>query len=281
MIRETFSSTMSKVLILTRNISTYSHRQLLGAANDLGHSLEVINTTQFKLPLEEASYDLVIHRDTGVSFDDVDLLLLKSFSSVSKLQVNSPAVIESMRGKDRQYLFFKEHKLPHIPTAIFRGSEFGENSFPKAEEFVLKTTRGNQGKGVMLLRGRDSLSSILEAHEARQDERFILQPKLNLLKEYRVLCLDQEIWGGVQKDLSEDFRNNAKRCTPKACSLPEEVSALALKILKLLPGQFLGLDIALTEDGPVLIEINTTPGFEVFDSLHEINSATRLLQELL
>jgi RimK family alpha-L-glutamate ligase len=281
MIRETFSSTMSKVLILTKNTSTYSHHQLLGAAKDLEHSLEVISTSQFTLNAPLSKYDLVLHRDSGVSFDDIDLLLLKSLSPFSKRQLNSPQVVETLRGKDRQYLFFKEQNLPHIPTAIFRGAISGSESFEGQNEFVLKTIRGNQGRGVMLIRGRDSLASILESHEAQKDERYILQPKLNLTKEYRVLCLDQEIWGGVEKSLTEDFRANAKRCKPKACELPEEVKSLSEQVLKLLPGQFLGLDIALGPDGPLIIEINTTPGFEVFDELFDINSATRLLQELL
>ncbi len=273
---------MSKVLIITKNTSTYSHRQLLGAAKDLGHSLEVLTTSNFALEDGHKEYDLILHRDSGVSFDDVDLLLLKSLTPFSDKQVNSHKVIESLRGKDKQALFFQEHKLPLIPTSLFRGADQGVKSFPKSEEFVLKTIRGNQGLGVMLIRGRDSLASILESHEALRDERYILQPKIDLKKEYRVLCLDQEIWGAIQKDFESGFRANAKRCQPKVVeTLPEEVTKLSQAILKLLPGQFLGLDIAMTENGPLIIEINTTPGFEVFDELHEINSATRLLQELL
>lgn len=275
---------MSKVLILTRNISTYSHRQLLGAAKDLGHSLEVIDTGQFTMGESLENYDLVLHRDSGVSFDDVDLLLLKDLRQQSSQLVNSPEVIELLRGKDRQFTFFKEKKLPCIPTAIFRGADSGLNSFRDCDQFVLKTIRGNQGKGVMLIRGRDSLATILESNEVKEDQRYILQPKIDFIKEFRVLSLGEEIWGAIEKDLTNDFRANAKRCSPKAIeseSLPKTVIKLVEKILKLFPGQFLGLDIAMTENGPVLIEINTTPGFEVFDELHEINSATRLLQELL
>jgi ribosomal protein S6--L-glutamate ligase len=284
MIRETFSSTMSKVLILTRNTSTYSHRQLLGAASDLGHCLRVIDTGQFTALASQESYDLVLHRDSGVSFDDVDLLLLRSLASQSNKFVNSPEVISLLRAKDQQYIYFKENNLPCIPTAIFRGADSGLNSFSDHQQFVLKTIRGNQGKGVMLIQGLDSLATILESNEARADQRYILQPKIDFIKEYRVLCQGQEMWGAIEKDLIDDFRANAKRCSAKAIdtdSLPEAVAALASRILKLLPNQFLGLDIGITDNGPLLIEINTTPGFEVFDALHDINSATRLLQELL
>ncbi|MFT6070855.1 MAG: ribosomal protein S6--L-glutamate ligase [Bacteriovoracaceae bacterium] len=244
--------------------------------------MEVLDTSQFTLEKNLKEYDLILHRDSGVSFDDIDLLILRSLAPFSKQQVNSHEVIESLRGKDKQALFFQEHKLPFIPTSLFRGAAQGTDSFPNIEEFVLKTIRGNQGRGVMLIRGHDSLASILEANEARKDERYILQPKMTFLKEYRVLCLDQEVWGAIEKDFDSDFRANAKRCQPKEVeALPEEVLRLSQSILKILPKQFLGLDIAMTENGPLIIEINTTPGFEVFDKLHEINSATRLLQELL
>lgn len=264
-------------------MNTYSHKMLLGASEALGHNCEVFLTNSFS-GLPTKAYDLVIHRDSGVSFDDIDLLISKQQALISKKLVNDPTIVQALRGKDSQYLWFLQNLIPHIPTHICRGALGGDFSFEHDEKFILKTTRGNQGLGVMLLLGVDSLESVLEANHARADESYILQPYLSFDCEYRVLTIDNKIMGALKKDKTQDFRANAKRCqiSPiKAEQLQKNITELVQRITTFLPNQFLGIDIAIYKNSPLVIEINTTPGFEAFDKEHKTNIAQKLLKEYL
>lgn len=271
---------MAELLIITRNPKTYSHRRFLESARDLGHLADTLLSHEFCGIPENLNYDLVLHRDSGVSYDDVDLLLAESFEEKGLTVINNSAVTSLLRGKDKQHLYFKKHELPHIPTLISRGPLL-ESQLPDSKEFVLKTIRGNQGRGVMLLSNKDSLLSVLESNHARGDERYIIQPRLNFSKEYRVLLIGDEVVGVIEKVVTGDFRANAKRSETKIAKLPSEVLKLTEEVQSLIPGQFLGLDIGLTNEGPVLIEINTTPGFEVFDELHQCDVAKKVWESYL
>lgn len=270
---------MAELLILTRNAKTYSYRRLFKAAQDMGHLVDTVLSNNFYGHPKDKTYDLVLHRDSGVSFDDIDLSLATYLEHQNIKVVNKPSISTELRGKDNQYLWLLKNKLPHIPTLFLRGPLNENIPFKDSEDFILKTTRGNQGVGVMLVKGRESLASILEANHARGDEKYILQPKLNFLSEWRILVLGDEILGAIEKTNTNDFRANAKRCHVNAIAndkIPGELLSLTSKIQDLLPGQFLGIDLGITKDGPLIIEINTTPGFETFDELHNIDVASKL-----
>lgn len=275
---------MAELLIITRNAKTYSYRRLYRAAQDLGHLVDTVLSNNFSGLPARKHYDLVLHRDSGVGFDDIDLTLASYLVDQNLKVVNNPSTSKELRGKDNQYLWLLKNKLPHIPTLFHRGIFKDETPFQEHDEFVLKTTRGNQGLGVMLIKGRESLNSIVEANHARGDEKYILQPKLNFLSEWRVLVLGGSILGALEKGSADDFRANAKRCQVNAVkkeNIPQDILELTNNIQELLPEQFLGLDFGITQTGAKVIEINTTPGFETFDELHNIDVAKKFWENYL
>lgn len=271
---------MAELLIITRNNLTYSHRQMLNSARDLGHLVDTMLSNRFSGLPEKHNYDLILHRDSGVSYDDIDLTICQFFTDQGQKVVNSLATTKALRGKDNQFLYFKQNELPHIPTFLSRG-QVSPEELPANDEFVLKTIRGNQGRGVMLLNSRDSLLSVMESNQARGDERYIVQPKLSFSHEYRVLIMGDEILGTIEKTCTDDFRANAKRSETKVAELNGDALNLVQRIQALFPGEFLGIDIGMTSEGPILIELNTTAGFEVFDQLHSTNIARKLLETYL
>ncbi|MBK25599.1 MAG: hypothetical protein CME70_16500 [Halobacteriovorax sp.] len=271
---------MAELLIITRNQETYSHQRLLRAAGNLSLKVEVLQSNQFVGLPEEPEHRLVLHRDSGISFDDIDLIVSKHLENKGLKVINSTSTTELLRGKDKQFLFFKNFNLPHIPTFLCRG-KLKPKELPPYDEFVVKTIRGNQGIGVMLLKDSESLLSLLDSNHARKDERYIIQPRLNFSSEYRVLLLNNEVLGVIEKKLTSDFRANAKRCETRKTLLPKEFEPLIQRINELLPEQFLGVDIGIFNGEPVIIEINTTPGFEEFDKLHNFDTAQALIERNL
>ena len=297
-------------LILTQNNKSTSSKRFTEEAkkmnltvrleNPFNHSL-LFDPSQIRLPqwpsLQEKAVSSFfgLHRCTGTNFDDFDFIFSESLIRLGARVENSPPSMKKLRGKDNQLLFFSEHNLPHIPTICLRGrpqeghlkeleSYFGH--FQSKEKYVLKTTRGNRGLGVNLINGRDSLFSILETFWAMQDQRFILQPFIESFEEYRIFIIKNKLLGAIKKTgPSFDFRKNYERAQAfnflKPESLMLEIRELAELAIKKSGCLYLALDILLTKDGPLIIEMNTVPGLENFEKISGINVAKETILSLI
>lgn len=231
---------------------------------------------------------LYLFRTSGTRYDDFDLLVARHFSDTG-LKVSNPLTfLPEFRSKDMQSLFFKRHHLPAIPSVVFRGP-LNENYWEEIAKlggvkgnFVLKMVRGNQGTGVNLLSGHQSLKSILETFHALKDQRFLIQPYIDHKKEWRIFIIKNRIAGVIEKTLTgDDFRGNSKRSKGKFLKkLPKELADLALGAAALSGLEYCGIDLMETKKGPVILEINAVPGFEQMEELSGLNIAGELLTDL-
>ena len=298
-------------LVLTQNDKSYSSKRFVEEAekiqipirveNPFKHSL-FFNPSQLSLPQwpsltqEKIAPSLFgLHRCTGTNFDDFDFLFSEFLIRLGATIENSPSSMKKIRGKDNQLLFFCENNLPHIPTLCLRGrpqenhlkkmeSYFGP--FQNKEKYVLKTTRGNRGLGVNLINGKDSLFSILETFWALKDQKFILQPFVESSEELRIFVIKNKLLGAIKKTNSSfDFRKNCERVQNfnflKSESLDPEVKKLSEIAIKNSGCLYLALDVLLTKEGPLLIEVNTVPGLENFEKVSGINVAKEILLTLI
>jgi len=299
-------------LLLTQNIKTSSSKRFIEEANKMDLPIKMLNPYDSSLAFNQSNLSFPennfltnkgpsslfgLHRCTGTNFDDFDLLFSESLLSKGIKIYNNPSSIKKIRGKDNQLLFFLQNALPHIPTLCFKGrpqKEFLENlndnfkPFQHKEKFVLKTTRGNRGLGVNLINGKSSLFSILETFWAMKDQRFILQPFIESFEEYRVFVIKNKFLGAIKKKAdpsSFDFRKNCERSQGtleflKSENLSPAIRDLSEKAFKETGCLYLGLDIILTHDGPLLLEINTVPGFEQLEKLSKQNVAKEIILTL-
>ena len=245
-------------ILLTQNPNTRTSTRLIKEAKRLKLETKILNPFQGLISFNSSnpSRDIAsnhsnegafgLHRSSGVSFDDFDLLYSENLIREGATIENHPRVLKNFRDKEKQALFFFENKIPQIPTLSFRGApspsllnEVDDFFFPylENETFILKTNRGNKGLGVNIVRGKDSLFSFLETFWAIKDQRFVLQPYIHGVEEFRVFLLRNECLGGILKQEPKpfDFRKNSERSfsSPKYFSakhLPQEVLELSYKI---------------------------------------------------
>ena len=237
-----------------------------------------------------------LHRSSGITFDDFDLLVSDNLIHEGAIIENTPKVLRNFRDKEKQSFFFFKKNVPQVPTLCIRGvpdhsilHEVDDIFYPflKEEVFVLKTNRGNRGLGVNIIRGKDSLFSFLETFWAMKDQRFILQPYIHGAEEFRIFLLKGECLGGILKQQPKpyDFRKNSERAIShpkyfKAKMLPKEILELSRKIFEESGAFYLGLDFLITSEGPLIIEMNCSPGFEQFEKFSGINIAKEIIQKL-
>lgn len=278
-----------KLVIASTNPELYTTRRLLEEAKKTKLKVEWINPYQSTLPQKTGPADFFFHRSTGTNYDDFDLLFAEAQAIEGARILNPLPVLRRLRSKDQQWLFMLQHELPHIPTFAIRGRMHEQNwsdiqKWKCNEQYILKMTRGNQGIGVNLINGKQSLSSILETFAAMRDQRFILQPFVAHKKEWRILTRGEEILASIEKTISErDFRGNAKRAQTKVIKrIPHNLRELALQAARLAGVDYAGIDILEDEEGVLrLLEINPIPGFEAVEELTGLNIAGELLHIIL
>ncbi|MBL6988784.1 MAG: hypothetical protein ISR65_03365 [Bacteriovoracaceae bacterium] len=288
--------------ILCENLQLYSAKRLVEEASKLGIDTTFINPYRYHLNLLPTSGmrkdthcgDLVFHRTTGIRFDDFDLAISFDMEQRGAKVVNSPSKLLKFRDKQLQTVFLHNQQIKHIPSFSFRGPPQNEhyeqiNEYMKSlslpngrQSFVVKTIRGNQGIGVNLINGLESLKSLLETFHALRDQQFIIQPYLRSPEEYRLLIVKGEIMGIVKKDTSDDtFRNNAKRNTNakylSSSSLSKEIVDLAFKVYNSIDCFYAGIDILVSDGKLFVLELNMVPGFMQLEELSGINIAKELL----
>ncbi len=280
------------ILIASESQGLYTTNRLLAESNKLRWEAKWFNPYESLLELKEHHSTtrfegLYFHRVSGTRYDDFDLTVARHFSD-SGLRITNPlSVISDFRSKDLQALFFKRHKLPGVPTILYRG-ELNENywneiaALSSRERYILKMVRGNQGTGVNLISGTQSLKSILETFHALKDQKFLIQPYIEHKKEWRLFVLKNNILGAVEKTITtDDFRGNSKRSKGRLIKkIPSALSALAIKAAELSGLDYCGIDLMETKNGPAFLEINAVPGFEHMEELSGLNIARELLLQI-
>lgn len=281
------------ILIASESLGLYTTKRFLNEARKQKREANWFNPYDSLLFVKEQhstnqGEGLYLFRTSGTRYDDFDLLIARHFADTGLIVSNPLIALPEFRSKDMQSLFFKRHLLPSIPSVVFRG-QLNENYWeeitklggPK-EKFILKMSRGNQGTGVNLLSGHQSLKSILETFTALKDQRFLVQPYIEHKKEWRIFIIKNRIAGAILKTLTgDDFRGNSKRSSGKFLKkVPREIAELALKAAALSGLDYCGLDLMETQKGFVILEMNAVPGFEQMEELSGLNIAGELLTEL-
>ena len=295
-------------LLLTQNPNSFTSSRLIKEAKLMELETKVLNPFQGAvsfnssklvkrtMPCTLKENTIGLHRSSGISFDDFDLLFSENLIREGAFIENHPRVLRNFRDKEKQALFFFENKIPQIPTLSFRGApspsllnEVDDFFFPylENETFILKTNRGNKGLGVNIVRGKDSLFSFLETFWAIKDQRFVLQPYIHRAEEFRVFLLKDECLGGVLKPKPKpfDFRKNSERSSSSpqyfnTKRLPQEVLEFSHRTFENSGAFYLGLDFLITSEGPLIIEMNCSPGFEQFENFSGINIAREIILKL-
>ncbi len=284
-----------KTLIISEKKDIYSVQRLKAELERLNHDVD------FRHPFQSASiiigsnspiekkYDLVFNRISGVRFDDFDLDLQRTYEKLNSLALNPSYALKELRDKTSQLILLNDLNAPIIPSLFLRGKIDKNDLLEKLSqinakhEFIVKTQRGNQGLGVNLLRGLDSLLAFLETFWAIGDQRLIIQPMIKFKKEMRLFFVKGEFIAGLEKTLSykNGFKSNSNEAISKNLNLKNIDSSLindAKNIMDKLDLFYAGLDYALTENGEIkLLEINPCPGFEILENVSSKNMAQEIV----
>ena len=267
-----------KIAILSRNPNLYSTRRLKEAGEKLGHTVDIIDTMHCYMDITSnrpsvrykgaplPKYDAVIPR-IGASVTFYGTAVVRQFEMMGTFSINESVAISRSRDKLRslQLLSRKGIGLPrtgfaHHPDKI---SDLLKNV--GGAPVVIKLLEGTQGIGVVLADTTKAAESIIEA---------FMGLKANILvQEYikeaggadiRCLVIGGKVVAAMKRQAAEgEFRSNLHRGgSAELVRLSPAERKTAIDAAKTMGLGMCGVDILRAKDGPVVMEVNSSPGLE-------------------
>ena len=264
--------------MLARNAGLYSHKRLVAAARARGHEIEVVDTLKCYMNIAShrpevrykgralAGFDAVIPR-IGASVTFYGLAVLRQFEMMGVYPLNESVAIGRSRDKLRclQLLSRKGIGLPVTAFAHATSQPDDLIDMVGGTPLVVKLLEGTQGIGVVLAETRTSAKSMIEAF-CGVEANILVQ---EFIKEadgadVRAFVIGGKVVAAMQrKGGPGEFRSNLHR-GGKAQQIkitPEERST-AVRAAKILGLNVCGVDMLRSNHGPVVMEVNSTPGLE-------------------
>ncbi len=264
--------------MLARNAGLYSHKRLVAAARARGHEIEVIDTLKCYMNIAShrpevrfrgralEGFDAVIPR-IGASITFYGLAVVRQFEMMGVYPLNESVAIGRSRDKLRclQLLSRKGIGLPVTAFAHATSQPDDLIDMVGGTPLVVKLLEGTQGIGVVLAETRTSAKSMIEAFGGVEANILVQE----FIKEadgadVRAFVIGGKVVAAMQrKGGPGEFRSNLHR-GGKAQQIkitPEERST-AVRAAKILGLNVCGVDMLRSNHGPVVMEVNSTPGLE-------------------
>jgi len=267
-----------KLAILSRKPSLYSTRRLMKAARDRGHEARVIDPLHCYMSVSTArpaiyykgeeltGFDAVIPR-IGASITFYGTAVLRQFEMLGVYPVNESVAISRARDKLRslQLLARKGIGLPVTGLAHSPDDIQHVISMVGGAPLVLKLIEGTQGIGVVLAETPKAAESVIDA---------FLGLKANILiQEYireargadiRAFVIGDKVVAAMKRQAREgEFRSNLHRGgSGSIAKLTPEERSTAVRAARVIGLNVAGVDILRSNHGPVVLEVNSSPGLE-------------------
>ncbi|NND05706.1 MAG: RimK family alpha-L-glutamate ligase [Saprospiraceae bacterium] len=272
-----------RFLILSRNPSLYSTQSLLRACYRRGHQARVIDHVMCDLMVDQGELSIFYQ---GVKIEGYDAIIPRIGSSVTLYGTNvirqfqlqgifsatrAEAILKT-RNKWRCYQLLAAEGI-QIPKSLL--PNFAQLDTMLLQEhfetpLVVKLQESTHGLGVILSESYHNAASTIEAF-SRLKESAMIQTYVKESKgvDIRVLVVDGQVVASMRREARDgEFRSNLHRgATARIETLSEEEIFLSRKVCKIMGLDVAGVDILRSKKGPLVLEINSSPGLEGIETV--------------
>jgi ribosomal protein S6--L-glutamate ligase len=282
-----------KIGILSLAPNLYSTKRLYEAAKKRGWEVEIINYLNCTTSIERENLTV---RFNGRELNDLDAIIprigasrtffgtavVRQFELMNVFACNSSMAITRSRDKLRSHQILAKHGID-MPRTLFAAKVDDVDEIIRnvgGTPLVIKMLEGTQGIGVVLAETQNAAKSVLEAFYGL---------KINLLvQEYieeakgadiRVLVVGGKVVAAMKRQgLEGEFRSNIHRGgSAKPIKLSREEKSLAIKAAKVTGLAVAGVDMLQSARGPLLMEVNSSPGLEGIEKATGIDVADKIM----
>ncbi|MGI9535144.1 MAG: 30S ribosomal protein S6--L-glutamate ligase [Thermodesulfobacteriota bacterium] len=267
-----------KIVILSRNPNLYSTNRLFEVATQKGHDVEIIDFLKCYIVMAKGKpdifldgqklekYDAVIPR-IGASRTFYGCAVVRQFEMMNTFCLNSSLAISRSRDKLRSLQILSRSDL-EIPYTAFAANPTDIPHLIKevgGAPLVVKLLQGTQGIGVVLTETVKASKSVIEAFYGIK-ANMLIQEFIEESKgaDIRALVVGNTVVASIKRQGEEgEFRSNLHRGGSAInFKLTKEERNTAVQAAKLLGLNVAGVDMLMSEKGPMVIEVNSSPGLE-------------------
>lgn len=267
-----------KLAILSRSQHSYSTARLKAAAIDRGHTVRVLNTLRFSIDLAGDSPDLqyrgkqLSHYDAvlpriGASITFFGIAVVRQFEQMDVYTPNTANGIANSRDKLRSSQILSRHDVSIPATAFVRDRA---DVLPAIERLggapvVIKLLEGTQGIGVILAPDNKVAAAVIETLQSTKQnvliQRFIKESKG---RDIRALVVGDRVVAAMRRTAQPgEFRSNVHRGgTTEIVELGADAERVAVQAAQIMGLRVAGVDLLEADDGPMVMEVNSSPGLE-------------------
>lgn len=282
-----------KIAILSRRPGIYSTSRLVEACQQRGADVAVLDPLQCIVKLSKKRPE-VFHngeRVTGVegviprigaSITLYGLAVLRQFEMLGVFAANESEAIARSRDKLRALQLLSRHDIGIPPTAFAQRREDVRSAIRKVggAPVVLKLLEGTQGKGVILAESAKSAESVLDAMNSLK-QNILIQAFIEEAggADYRAIVVGGRVVAAMERRAVEgEFRSNLHRGgTASGVTLDELQTSTAIHAAEVLGLNIAGVDLIPSKDGPMVLEVNSSPGLEGIENATGVDVAGAII----
>jgi ribosomal protein S6--L-glutamate ligase len=285
-----------RLAILSRNANLYSTRALVEAARERGHAVRVLDTLQFDIRVSKRNpqlfyqgeplgpVDAVIPR-IGASITFFGLAVVRQFEMMGHYCLNESQAIARSRDKLRCLQILSRHEIGLPPTVYTRQADHLPACIDqlKGPPVVVKLLQGTQGVGVVLAESTAAASSVIEAFHGL-DQNILIQKFIRESKgsDIRAIVVGRRVVAAMRRRaVAGEFRSNIHRGgTATNVRLAAEYRKTALAAARVLGLRLAGVDMIESDDGPMVMEVNSSPGLEGVQKTTGVDVAAAIIEQI-
>jgi ribosomal protein S6--L-glutamate ligase len=283
-----------KIIILSRKASLYSTSALVNAGKARGHEVEVINPLRCYMNITSHSpsihykgerveaVDAVIPR-IGASITFFGCAVVRQFEMMGVYSLNESIAITRSRDKLRSLQLLSRKGIGLPVTGFASSTKFTDDLIDVVggAPLVVKLLEGTQGIGVVLAETRHAAESVIQAFQGL-NANILVQEYIQESKgsDIRCLVVGGKVVAAMRRTAGKgEFRSNIHRGgSAEPIKITPEERSTAVRAARIMGLNVCGVDLLRSNHGPVVMEVNSSPGLEGIEKATGIDIAGKIIE---
>lgn len=282
------------IYVLSRSENLYSTSRIYSAGTKKRHNVRVIDYLKCDLLIEDGEFKIIYDHEMllkpdfvvpriGASVTIYGCSVVRHFEKMGSRVLNTSDGIINSRDKFRCHQILMAASI-RVPKTYYSYDLYYAERVVRENlgyPFILKVLEGTQGIGVYLVRNEDEASGLFTKHITK-NIRVLLQEFISEFqgKDLRLIVIGNEVVASMMRIAQEgDFRSNIHRGgIGENVAISQQEIEMAIKATKILGLQMAGVDLLRSKNGPLIIEVNSSPGIEGIEGVTNKPIAEKLIE---
>ena len=286
-----------RIALLASNPELYSNKRIMEAGTIRGHEMEFLNIKECYMKLDAKLPEIhyrggkILHRFDAIiprirpSVTFYGCALTRQFEALKVFSLNSSKAIAQSRDKLYSLQLLLNQGID-IPTTGFANSPLDTDDLIKmvgGSPLIVKLLEGTQGKGVVLAEPKKAAESVINAFKS-VNANILVQEFIKEAngKDIRCFVIDGKVVAAIQREaLPGEFRANVHLGgKASVIKVTDEEKRIAIKAAKAMELKVAGVDIIRSAKGPLLLEVNSSPGLEGIEGATNKDIAGKMIKAI-